>query len=111
MSKKDQFSKEDAKLLEQARDMAQFSDAVPPVKEALFRLLDQCEAMRVAYERMDGLRRLCGSFMNGGDTVVSIFQDDACRSYHVKVGKRLYSDDGSWSGALQKAIDANPEED
>lgn len=56
--------------------------------------------------RLQGLRELCGYFQDGSDVTVRLYQDDACGSYHINVGKRHYFDEHSWFGALDAAIDA-----
>ena len=52
-------------------------------------------------ERMAAIRRMCGYVENGSDATVKIFQDDATRSWIVRVGNRW------WHGpSMNDAIDA-----
>lgn len=56
------------------------------------------------------LRQLCGYVENGTDTVVSVFQDDATKSWTVKVGKQSYIAD-TMPRAFEMAVEDNkPEE-
>lgn len=56
-------------------------------------------------ELLRGLRELCGYFQDGGERTVKLFQDDACRDYHIEVDKRHWCAD-SWSGVIMEAIAA-----
>jgi len=58
-----------------------------------------------------GLQRLMGYVQNGSETTVTLFQDDATYSYHVKIGQRSSYWGGSLREALEKAIEATPKED
>ena len=50
-----------------------------------------------AYEN---LRRCCGYVQNGSQTTVTIGQDDATNTFHVKVGSRAY-----WGESLSQALE------
>lgn len=51
----------------------------------------------------EGLMKLCGHWRNASDETVKFYQDDACRTYHVVVGKKEYYGD-SFEEALNQAI-------
>lgn len=46
------------------------------------------------------LRAIVGYVQNASDVTVTIFQDDATRTYHISVGKRRY-----WGDSFEEAID------
>ena len=62
----------------------------------------------------DRLRRLCGYVEDGSSTVVSIFQDDATRMWHIKIKfnhmttKSYYNE--SFTGVINEAWEANKPE-
>ena len=59
-------------------------------------------------DRIDGLRKLAGYVENGSDTTVSIFQDDATKSWMVRVGKAWPSHGSSLREAIDAAIATEP---
>jgi len=65
--------------------------------------------------RIDGLRRLCGYVENGSDTVVAFLQDDATRSFLVRVGPAAspyvkYFHGAGMLEALDAAIAGTPDQ-
>lgn len=58
---------------------------------------------------LKGLRKLLGYVQNGSSTTVTLSQDDATSDYCVTVGKKTYYA-SSFNGAIQDAINDNPEE-
>lgn len=56
-------------------------------------------------DTIDRLRELAGYIENGTDTTVTFFQDDATRSWVVKVGNKSFRD-YSLREALMAAYDA-----
>lgn len=54
-----------------------------------------------AAEQLMTLRAAAGYVENGTDTTVKLFQDDATRNWHVKVGNREY-----WGESFEQAVDA-----
>jgi hypothetical protein len=65
-------------------------------------------------ELVDGLQRLMGYVQNGSDTTVSMFQDDATHTYHVKIGRAPLGPTfwgSTMRDALQMAIERTPKED
>lgn len=53
-------------------------------------------------KRWNDLLELCGHLGDSSDTVVTLSQDDACRTQHIKVGDRRFYGD-SWGQVLDKA--------
>lgn len=49
---------------------------------------------------LNNLRELMGYVENGSETDVKLYQDDATRTYHVKVGKEDH-----WGDTLLEAIE------
>lgn len=52
--------------------------------------------------RLQTLRELCGYLQDGSDTVVHVFQDDATRTWVVKVGEHQHH----FGDSLGQALDA-----
>lgn len=50
---------------------------------------------------LDNLKRCLGYVENGTETTVTIYQDDATRSYIVRVGNRQY-----WGESLFQALES-----
>lgn len=59
-------------------------------------------------DTLNALRDTCGYIENGGGTKVSIYQDDATRTWTVTVGTNSYWDE-SFEGAIHKAHAAHHE--
>lgn len=59
--------------------------------------------------RMAEVRRLLGYVEAGGGDTVTMFQDDATMTFHIKVGKAEYFDK-SFTAALDAAIAGTPKE-
>lgn len=56
--------------------------------------------------RLAGLRELMGYVEDGSSTTVKLFQDDATKSFFVKVGRKVYFD-SSFKGAIDEAMVEN----
>lgn len=54
-------------------------------------------------KRWNDLIELCGHLGDSSDTVVTLSQDDACRTQHIKVGERRFYGT-SWGHVLDKAV-------
>jgi hypothetical protein len=88
------LSKDDADLL--AREVLRLADENAQQRMSL-------EVVQRVAKRWNDLLELCGHLGDSSETTVTLSQDDACRTQHIRVGdKRFYGT--SWAQALEKAV-------
>jgi hypothetical protein len=63
----------------------------------------RCQALEKDAERYRWLREQCGYVEDGSNETVGIFQDDATKCWHVRVGSKHYGEDNR---SLDSVIDA-----
>ena len=56
-------------------------------------------------DHIEMLRELCGFIENGTDTTVQIHQDDATRSWSIRVGKQRPVYGATLTGAIENAYE------
>jgi len=71
------------------------------------KLIVKTPELKADSELLEGLRSLMGYVQNGSETTLSLFQDDATKSFHIKVGNTRSYWGESFKEALQKAINDN----
>ncbi len=54
-------------------------------------------------EKWRNLRNLCGFLGNGSQTTVTLYQDDATETVHLKVGQRSYFE-SSFERCIEQAM-------
>ena len=62
-------------------------------------LLTAAEALACT-RRLRAIRRLCGYVQDGSAQTVKIFEDDATRTFHIKVNNRSW-----WGNSFEEVLD------
>ena len=79
------------------------SDGIPTMDCQVCRLterLEQLDGMRRDSERLAWIRQLMGYVQDGSQQAVTIFQDEATNTFHLKAGNREY-----WANTFEQVID------